>query len=273
MASPVKRRVNTNRYGVRGAVAGGKKKTPARKKKKVKVRKPDATNNPFVPGNDPLAQGPNSKPTAGVGGTLAPVQIGQLWCQNGGRKNVDVVATAIGVAMAESGGDTQAKNTSGNSPASTDRGLFQINDYWHKEVSDACAFNAECNTKSAVRISGNGRSWSQWATFEPGIGDKYKEEARRAIAQADNAVFSPKTEGGDGGGLGINFPDIPVGSAIGDIVKFIARLFEPEFWLRVGKALLGFIFLLFGVQVLMKVLVGAELPKPPVAKLAGKLKG
>ncbi len=38
-------------------------------------------------------------------------------------------------------------NDKGNTPwYSIDRGLYGINDYWHKEVSDECAFDLECST-------------------------------------------------------------------------------------------------------------------------------
>ena len=58
--------------------------------------------------------------------------------------------TAVAVAWAESRGDTKAKGYNSNS---VDRGLWQINNYWHRDVSDSCAFDAACNAKAAVRIS------------------------------------------------------------------------------------------------------------------------
>lgn len=40
------------------------------------------------------------------------------------------------------------RNCIGNYPAgSCDRGVFQINDYWHAEVSDACADDIRCATE------------------------------------------------------------------------------------------------------------------------------
>lgn len=54
----------------------------------------------------------------------------------------------IRLATCESNLNPLAENKHNNYPSnSTDRGLFQINNYWHYEVSDACAFDIECATK------------------------------------------------------------------------------------------------------------------------------
>ena len=37
-----------------------------------------------------------------------------------------------------------------NSPVSADRGLFQINDYWHREVTTKCALNIDCATRWTI---------------------------------------------------------------------------------------------------------------------------
>jgi len=43
--------------------------------------------------------------------------------------------------------DPSVKNTKGNNPSwSVDRDIFQINDYWHSEVSDECAYDLRCST-------------------------------------------------------------------------------------------------------------------------------
>lgn len=47
-----------------------------------------------------------------------------------------------------------------------------------------------------------------------------------------------------------------VGEGIANIVKFIARIFEPEFWLRVGKVVLGALALLLGAVLLGNALLG-----------------
>lgn len=58
----------------------------------------------------------------------------------------------VRLAKCESGLRTDVKGFGNNRPAiSTDRGLFQINDYWHAEVSDAVAFDLDLST-----------NWTMW---------------------------------------------------------------------------------------------------------------
>jgi len=65
----------------------------------------------------------------------------------------------IRLATCESGLRTDALNTNGGK--SNDRGVFQINDYWHPEVSDECAYDIRCATEWTIwRIeSGHQREW------------------------------------------------------------------------------------------------------------------
>lgn len=64
---------------------------------------------------------------------------------------------AVAVARCESELNPKATNKIGNHPStSTDRGLYQWNDYWHKEISDECAFNPECATKAFCRAVKDG---------------------------------------------------------------------------------------------------------------------
>lgn len=44
-----------------------------------------------------------------------------------------------------------------NNSKGLDRGVFQINDYFHKEVSNECAFNVECATKWTMKMIDAGR--------------------------------------------------------------------------------------------------------------------
>ena len=56
----------------------------------------------------------------------------------------------------------KAINNKGNIPyRSIDRGIFQINNYWHKEISDECAFSVKCSTEFAIRMINAGRQ-SEW---------------------------------------------------------------------------------------------------------------
>lgn len=94
------------------------------------------------------------------GGTLGCAGLERLWEQAGG--SPAAAATAASVAMAESSGRQYASlyNTNGT----TDRGYWQINSV-HGSLS---AFGAYENARAAVRLSGNGRDWSPWVTYNSG---------------------------------------------------------------------------------------------------------
>ncbi len=57
-------------------------------------------------------------------------------------------------------------NQKGNYPKnSIDRGIFMINDYWHKEITDECAFNIECATRWTIERINAGYQ-TEWACNE-----------------------------------------------------------------------------------------------------------
>jgi hypothetical protein len=89
------------------------------------------------------------------------------------------IATAVAVAKAESGFRPQITNTVGNAHG-IDRGLFQINSYWHPEVSATCALSASCNTRQAVRISRVATRWTEWWTWKNGKHIPFMTSARAA---------------------------------------------------------------------------------------------
>lgn len=69
----------------------------------------------------------------------------------------------VRLAFCESRLDPKALNTKGNTPAdSYDRGLFQYNSYWQKQVSDECAYDVRCATETTIRMINEGKQhlWS-----------------------------------------------------------------------------------------------------------------
>jgi len=110
----------------------------------------------------------------------------------GFRNEALVTATAVG--MAESSCNPSATNTNGPTSGcpngSTDRGLWQINDCYHSEVSDSCAFNAQCNANAAYRISSGGTNWTQWTTYNSGSYRNYLAVARAAVARLFNHDYT-----------------------------------------------------------------------------------
>src|SRR3954454_23572501 len=115
------------------------------------------------------------------------VQVAQLARDAGFSGNDWVISVAV--AEAESLGWTRARLI--NTDCSVDRGLWQINSYWHGEVSDSCAFNPPCNAQGTHTIWASG-GWGQWVTFTNGAYQSHMAEAQAAVNQV----------GGGGGGGG-----------------------------------------------------------------------
>lgn len=83
-----------------------------------------------------------------------------------GHGNVDIAAA---VMSAESSGRPDAYNDNTDAQHSRDRGLAQINNYWHPEVSDRCAYTPLCNVRNMYRISNGFTDFSQWSTYTSGL--------------------------------------------------------------------------------------------------------
>jgi hypothetical protein len=103
------------------------------------------------------------------------------------------LVTAIAIAMAESGcnagacyNDTTRRNCtrSGTSRSrdSIDRGAWQINSHYWKNVSDRCAYSGLCSARSAYRlVSAYGTYFKPWRTYLTGIYRRYLPQARAAV--------------------------------------------------------------------------------------------
>lgn len=112
--------------------------------------------------------------------SLSPRQLARLAYEAGFRDGQIVVAVAV--ALAESGGNPRAVGVNADRWRSRDRGLWQINDHWHPEVSDAVAFSPKGNAGAAYRISGSGTNWSPWSTYKTGSYRAHMGRARMATA-------------------------------------------------------------------------------------------
>lgn len=126
------------------------------------------------------------------------------------------LSTAFAVALAESGGTGNERNSKGRDLS---YGLFQINMKDDDPASPHMGrnrrkqfgiakneelYNPSTNIKAALKVSNNGTWWNQWTTFTSGRYSKYLDDAGRAATQAKipyyhNGSYSvPK--GGMGGG-------------------------------------------------------------------------
>lgn len=112
-------------------------------------------------------------------GALSYAAVARLVLNAGVSCSGDRIATAVAVARAESSFRPWITNTVGNAHG-IDRGLWQINSYWHPEVSAACALSASCNARAAARISKGATRWTEWWTYKNGKHWPYMSQARAA---------------------------------------------------------------------------------------------
>ncbi len=99
---------------------------------------------------------------------------------------------AVAVAAPESGYDPASVGTNpptSGCPNGRDRGLWQINDCYHPDVSDQCAFDPACAADAAFRISGGGTVWTPWAAFKGGLHLPFMASAQTAATQAPFVVL------------------------------------------------------------------------------------
>ena len=96
------------------------------------------------------------------------------------------IVVAVSVALAESSCNSSAVAsngpTSGCPNGSQDRGLWQINGCYHPNVSNACAFQIQCNANAAFTISGGGANWTPWSTFDSGAWRNYISLAKSVVS-------------------------------------------------------------------------------------------
>ncbi|GAA4868070.1 transglycosylase SLT domain-containing protein [Saccharopolyspora cebuensis] len=139
--------------------------------------------------------------------TLSPEQIAQHAYDAGFRG--DALATSVAVALAESGGNTDAHN---DQPPDDSYGLWQINmlgdlgtarrEQYGLGSDDELLDPAE-NAAAAFEISGDGKDFGPWTTYADGKHEKYMDEAEKAArAVSSGGGGSGGSGGGSGGGGG-----------------------------------------------------------------------
>ncbi len=96
---------------------------------------------------------------------------------------------AIAISMTEdpSGDPTRDSPPNADQWHSIDRGLWQINNHWHPEVTDAEAHDPLASAQAAYRISSGGRDWTPWSTFNSGAYRNHLVAAQAAATAITNA--------------------------------------------------------------------------------------
>ena len=92
----------------------------------------------------------------------------RVHANNGG--SYPEIVLAVAIALAESSCSPGATYT--NPDGCVDRGLWQIDSCAWPNVSNACAYQIQCNADAARNISAKGTDWCPWSTYSPnGPGD------------------------------------------------------------------------------------------------------
>lgn len=159
---------------------------------------------------------------------------------NHGKNSKGENTTEVGIAivLAESGGDTTATNLGGRVV-----GAWQIDRQAHPDVSVTCARNMVCSTRAALKISNGGEDFSPWDTYKNGAYKKFLKDTGGSVPNADSGIL----------GSGIGSP-LDLGNPLDwakQIGKLIAALFDPSTYLRLGKGLLGGVFIIAGTGALV----------------------
>lgn len=166
---------------------------------------------------------------------------------------------AIAIVLAETGGTgkTDARNV--NRDGSVDRGIFQINNRAHPDVSDSCADNPSCAGRAAFRISLGGTNWNAWTTYKNGAYKKYL--GTNSIPDAASGV------GILGTGIDVPNPVKPIeefAKAGVDVIKYLFGSDAGAHYLRIGKIIGGLVLILLGLKSIMGVTVSDVARKVPI---------
>lgn len=149
----------------------------------------------------------------------------------------DEIATAVAVALAESGGNTTAVNSK-EPDGSTSYGLWQINSVHAGLLKNGDWRNALDNARMAYQVYTNaGKKWTPWGVFNRnrhllfmprGILAAKGIPGGAAIAPVPGSDLFPGTEA---------IGDVKAAlDKIGELGKFVT---DPHNWLRVGTILIG----------------------------------
>lgn len=137
--------------------------------------------------------------------------------------------TIVAIAEAESGLNTQAENCN-NPGGSCDRGIVQINNYWHSEISDQQAYNPITAFQAAYQISSSGTNFSPWTTYTNGSYKQYLTEVEA---------------------LGGQTPTLDTANVTGQmsLPGWLPQIsISPDAWYRLGFGLVGLILVYFSIK-------------------------
>lgn len=148
------------------------------------------------------------------------------------------LATAVAVALAESGGNTTATNANLN--GTTDYGLFQINEIHAAILKGGDWRNASDNARMAKAVYDNRASWDNtgwgaWSVFNSGRYLLYKERGNAAVRGIPTGSTDNRpSNSGLVGQLGL-----PVSNPLQPLLD----LANPGYWRRLAIGVAGAVIL------------------------------
>lgn len=149
----------------------------------------------------------------------------------------------VAIAMAESGGDTDAVNDK-NTNGTKDYGLWQINSV-HREL--LASYNWKDPLKNfTMAISlyrGRGYKFNDWSTYNYGKYAAFMGEAAAAWANPDDSAAQ-----GNAIGEAVN----DTADAVNALPDFLNAITKPETWVRIGMGVAGALLLIITAVAMFK---------------------
>jgi len=198
--------------------------------------------------------------------TLSAGQIGLAATKAGVSGNQ--VAIAIAVALAESGGRTEAHNPK---PPDDSYGLWQINMYGKLGPARKQQFgittneqllDADVNARAMAVISNGGTNWRPWSTFTSGAYLKHMGVAQTGATQASTGQV-PVSHSPTGEVWNNEVSDL------GGITDLAGMLSDPKTWWRVAYILGGIVLMFMGFLSVMNHTKAGRAVVKTVKKVAG----
>jgi len=185
------------------------------------------------------------------------------------------LATAIAIAMAESGGNPRAYNGRGRDDS---YGLWQINmqgdlgptrrqQFGLKSNSEL--YTPSVNAKAMMQISGSGKSWGPWSTYG---GLRYYA----LLPAAKTAALGVAAGRGTGEAVD-EATDIAGGAieatqqGIGAVLKAGRWMSDRNNWFRVAKVAVGGALIIGGLVAVSRPAIESAVPVGKVLKIARKV--
>lgn len=216
---------------------------------------------------------------------LSPAQIKGLAEGAGVRGQAAVIATAI--ALAESGGKTDARNDGDADPPrgwGPSVGLWQVRSRIDQQGTggerDASRlYDPMFNARSMATISNGGTNWQPWSVFSSGRYREHLGAAQSAVSIQPAEWWDPRDwpypPGLDPFDPIPDVPGLPDGSnpldTLRNLTKLVDLLLDRRTWIRAMQIIGGAVLILVGVLILNRdALMGAAQFVPGAGGIAAR---